>query len=133
MLRGRRGLVLGVLAGSALLLARCGSDDESLTGVWTGGARDSLGGNGGLNFSFSQSSSDVTGTWELVFATGSPANNGGTLSGTVQGGSISGTLTSQAACHFSLTATRSGEHLAGSYAATDCASTQKGSFDADRR
>jgi hypothetical protein len=132
MARGRAPLLVALAAG-ALLLAACGSDDESLSGNWTGGIRDSLGGNGGANFNFSQSGSDLGGTWEFVFPTGSPANNGGTLAGKVQGTSIAATLASDGPCSYSMTATRTGDHLAGSYAAVDCASTQKGSFDADRR
>jgi hypothetical protein len=129
----RGGRLLAILVGVVLLGSACGSDDDSLTGVWTGGARDSMGGNGGANFSFSQSGSSLGGTWELTFPTGSPANNGGTVAATVQGASISGELTSANGCHFSFTATRSGEHLAGSYAALDCASSQKGTLDTDRR
>jgi hypothetical protein len=127
---GRR---LAILLGVALVSSACGSDEDSLTGNWTGGARDTLGVNGGANFSFSQSGSSLGGTWELTFRTGSPANNGGTVAATVHGGSVSGELTSASGCHFSFTASRNGDHLAGSYAALDCSSVQKGTFDADRR
>lgn len=128
---GRRGALLGLVAGSCLFA--CGGEGESLTGVWTGAVKDSRGGAGGATFTFSQSGSDLGGTWEVLFSATSPFNNGGTLTGTVEGSSISSRLASHGACAYLLTATRSGDRIQGTYAAVDCPLTQTGSLDLERR
>jgi hypothetical protein len=127
----RLGLLL-ILAGPALN-ASCGGDDESLTGVWTGAVRDSLAGSGGVTLTLFQSGSDLEGTWEMVFASTSHLDAGGTLTGTVQGSLISATLASRGACNYSLTATSSGDRIQGTYAAGDCPPQHTGSLDLDRR
>jgi len=128
----RRWALLLLLAALSFL-ASCGGEDESLTGTWTGAVRDSLGGNGGTTLGFSQSGSDLGGVWEVVFSLTSPLNTGGTLTGKVEGNSISATLMSRGPCSFSLAATRSGGNIRGSYSAVGCDVVQKGTLDLERR
>ena len=128
----RRWALLLLLAALSFL-ASCGGEDESLTGTWTGAVRDSLGGNGGTTFVFSQSGSDLGGVWEVVFSLTSPFNTGGTLTGKVEGNSISATLMSRGPCSFSLAATRSSGNIRGSYSAMGCDVVQTGTLDLERR
>jgi hypothetical protein len=123
-----------LLLAALSFLASCGGEDESLTGTWTGAVRDSLGNNGGTTFVFSQSSSDLGGVWEVNFVSPfNTFNTGGTLTGKVEGNSISATLMSRGPCSFSLAATRSGSNIRGSYSAMGCDVVQKGTLDLERR
>ena len=131
MAERRRALLL--LAVGLSLLTCCGSEGDSLTGTWTGAVRDILGGNGGATFNFSQSGSDLAGTWDVIFTLTSRFNTGGTLTGTVTGDSASATLASSGPCSYSLTATRSGDRIQGSYSATGCNVVQTGTLDLERR
>jgi len=133
MLKRRAALIL--LVAALFGLHGC-SDDDSLSGVWTGAFSDSLGGFGGGNLTLRQSGAALEGSWEAVFQTfagRAQYNNGGSLAGTVDGGSISLVMTSsQGSCSYHLDATRSGRKLSGTYAAIDCATPQTGSVDLER-
>jgi hypothetical protein len=130
----RAPLVLLVVA--ALGLAGCGVED-SLAGTWTGGFKDSLGGFGGASLTFTQSGSVVGGSWQVFFLPSlggsSKYNNSGSVTGTVEGNSISAVLSSQGPCPFVLQATRTGIHMTGSYAAMNCAVAQAGTLDLEKR
>ena len=125
-----------VLGATLLGLSGCDHRNDSLTGVWSGAFRDSLGALGGGSFTFTQQSGAlVQGSWKVFFQTfGALAkfNNSGTLTGMLEGNSITGTLSSQGACPFSLQATRSGTQMSGTYAAVDCAVAETGSFDLEK-
>lgn len=122
-----------LLLAALLLLTSCGTEEEPLTGTWTGAVRDSRGGNGGTTFTFSQSGSDLGGDWEVIFSLTSRFNTGGTLTGRVEGDSISATLMSRGPCPFSFTGTRSGDSVRGSYSAVGCGVVQTGTLDLEKR
>lgn len=115
--------------------AGCGEDD-SLTGVWTGAFRDSLGGLGGGSLTFTQQSGALLqGSWQVIyqtFAGKAGYNNSGTISGSTDGDSITAVMTTQGPCSFALQATRSGNDMTGSYATIDCATPETGTIDLTR-
>jgi hypothetical protein len=120
---------------TALALAACGGNDDSLSGVWTGAFKDSLGGQGGGTFTFSESGGIVSGSWQVIFQTlagRAQFNNSGSLNGTLAGDLVTAQMTSQSSCIYVLQATRSGRHLAGSYNAQGCAIAQNGTVDLER-
>ena len=123
-----------ILLGAALLGRNGYSGDDSLSGVW--GFKDSLGGLGGGNLTLRQSGVASEGTWDVVFQTfagRAKYNNSGSLTGTVDGASISLMMTSsQGSCSYNLDATRSGRKLSGTYSAIDCATPQTGRVDLER-
>ena len=135
MLARRAGLI--VLGAALLGLGGCDHRDDSLTGVWTGAFRDNLGGLGGGNLTFTQQSGAVVqGSWSAFFKTfGALAkfNNSGALTGTLDGDTIAGMLSSQGPCSFSFQATRSGLQMSGTYAAVNCAFVETGSFDLEKQ
>lgn len=125
-----------VITAALLGLPACGGDDDSLSGFWTGAFKDSLGGLGGGNLTLRQSGVVLEGSWEMVFQTmanRSKYNNSGTLSGTVDGSSISLVMTSsKGSCSYHLEAARSGRKLSGTYSAIDCATPQTGGLDLEK-
>jgi len=127
----RRACLLSLVV-SLLGFVAC-SEDDSLTGVWTGAFKDSLGGLGGGSLTFSQMSGvSLSGSWQVIYQTfaGKAAyNNSGTLSGSTAGNAITAVMTSQGGCSFALQATRSGNDMTGSYTSTDCATSQTGTID----
>ena len=135
MLAVRAGLI--VLGATLLGLSGCGSQDDSLTGVWTGAFRDSRGGLGGGSLTFTQQSGALLqGSWKVffqVFGATAKFNNNGLLTGMVDGSSIAATMTSQGPCSFALQATRSGRQMAGTYADVNCAVPEAGSFDLEKQ
>ena len=120
-----------------LALMGCGGSESDLTGTWAGTIQDSVAGVGTLLFTFTQTDTRLTGTWQTAF-TDPRNNNAGTLSGTVGDPAIALVLsTSQPpACSFTVAATRDGDdedHFTGTYAAFNCASTQSGNLDVKRQ
>ncbi len=133
MLRSR--VTRAILAVALLGLQGCGSDDDSLNGVWTGAFKDSLGGQGGGNLTLNQAGAALQGSWEAVFQTfagRAKYNNNGSVSGTVAGDAISLIMTSQGPCSYRLDATRTGRMLSGTYAAVNCDIPQTGSIDLEK-
>jgi hypothetical protein len=125
----RRACLL-VLVAWLMGFAGCGEDD-SLTGVWTGAFRDSLGDLGGGSFTFTQQSGVLLqGSWQVIYrAFGKAAyDNSGTLSGSIDGNSIAAVMTSKG-CSFALQAARSGNDMTGTYATIDCATPETGTID----
>jgi hypothetical protein len=64
-----------VLALTLALLGCSGNDEPNLTGTWTGTIQDSAAGTGTVLFTFSQTGTNVSGTWQFTFQ--NPANNSG--------------------------------------------------------
>jgi hypothetical protein len=131
--RKRAGLVAFVAA--SLALAGCGSGEDSLSGVWTGAFRDTLGGLGGGSFTFSQSGAEVQGSWQVIFETfagHTQYNNSGSVVGSVTGDLVTAQMTSQSSCVFAFQGTRSGRHLSGSYQSSGCAVPQSGTVDLEK-
>jgi hypothetical protein len=127
---------LGLFAFLVLAANGCGSGDSGLAGVWTGAFRDNLGGLGGGSFTFSETDTVVQGSWQVIFETfagRAKFNNSGSFRGTVSGDLVTVQMTSQNSCVFTLQATRSGSHLAGSYDSVGCPVPQKGSVDLERQ
>src|SRR5678815_2853858 len=123
-----RRVCLLTLIASLLGFAGC-SEDDSLTGVWTGAFKDSLGDLGGGSLTFTQQSGALLqGSWQVIFAGKAAYNNSGTLSGSIDGNSIAAVMTSQG-CSFALQATRSGNDMSGSYATIDCVTPETGTVD----
>lgn len=124
-----------VLALVLALLGCAGDEERNLTGTWTGTIQNNIAGVGTILFTFSQSGSKVTGTWQSTFAE-SANNNGGTLSGTVGDPSIALVLTTTRtqACSYTVAANRDDEdHFTGTYVAFDCTRTESGSLDIARQ
>jgi hypothetical protein len=135
MRRERAGLI--ALGAVLLGLGGCDGRDDSLTGVWTGALRDSIGGLGGGDLTFTEASGLMTqGTWHFFFTNFGSAtqfHTGGTLTGTVDGNAIAAMLTPETGCSLSLQATRSGFHMTGTYTAQSCAVPETGSFDLEKQ
>lgn len=135
-MRPLRRAAFGALLVAAVGHPACGTDD-SLAGSWTGAVRDnSLGGLGGANFTFRQSGSVIEGSWEFTFRTAASSAQGvasGSLSGTVEGNSISAVLRPQGPCVYSFQATRSGKTMTGSYDATGCSVAGHGTVDLEKQ
>jgi hypothetical protein len=128
-------MVLGTLLG----LGGCGgsvSSVGSLTGVWEGAFKDSLGGLGGGSFTFTQQSGvSLQGSWQVFFQTPyaiAKFNSHGFLSGTVDGSAVAAMLTSEGPCSFAVQATVSGRHMSGTYTDVNCAVHETGTFDLDK-
>jgi len=126
-----------VLALTLALLGCSGDEEPNLTGTWTGTIQDSVAGPGTILLTIAQSGTQLTGTWQTTF--GDPANNnGGSLSGTVGGGtSIALVLTASRsqACSYTVAATRdedNDKHFTGTYASFNCALAQSGTIDVRR-
>jgi len=101
----------------------------NLTGTWTGTAQDTIGGQGTLRATITQTETQFTGTWSLTFPNAS-YNNGGSLEGVIGATTITGVLRSNLTCPLSVTfllnTTRS---LSGQYASVNCATvTVTGTF-----
>ena len=126
-----------VLVLTLALLGCSGDDDPNLTGTWTGTLQDSLAGTGTALFTFSQTGTNVDGTWQFTFP--NPVNNsGGILSGTAGDPSIALTLSASQAqsCSFTVVANfddDDDDHFTGTYTAFNCARTQNGSLDITRQ
>ena len=122
-----------VFALLALAANGCGSGDSGLAGLWTGAFKDSPAGFGGGSFTFSETDSVVQGSWQAIFSGQPQYNNSGSLRGTLSGDLLTVQMTSQNSCVFTLQATRSGSHLAGSYDSVGCPVPEKGTVDLDRQ
>lgn len=133
----RRKRAVPILFGAVLLgLGGCDGRDDSLAGNWTGAFRDSIGALGGGNLSFTQQSGpELRGSFQMFFANFGSAkqfHNVGSLTGTVDGNSITAMLSPLSGCRLFLQATRTGVHMAGTYSAVDCALEETGSFDLEK-
>jgi hypothetical protein len=94
-----------------------------------------LAGTGTALFTFSQTGTNVNGTWQFTFQ--NPANNsGGTLSGTAGNPAIALTLfaAQSQACSFTVVANFDGnDHFTGTYTAFNCTILPSGSLDVHRQ
>jgi len=119
-----------------LALLGCSGDDESdLTGTWTGTIQDSVAGTGTVLFTFSQTGTTVSGTWQFTFQ--NPVNNsGGNLSGTADDPQIALTLfaAQPQACSFTVAAEfDDDDHFTGTYTGFNCTLLPSGSLDVHRQ
>jgi hypothetical protein len=119
------------------LLGCSGGDEPTLTGTWTGTVQDSLAGTGTALFTFSQTGTNVNGTWQFTFQ--NPANNsGGNLSGTAGDPEIALTLFAAPSqtCSFTVAANfdeDDNDHFTGTYTAFNCTILPSGSLDVHRQ
>jgi hypothetical protein len=124
-----------VLALTLALLGCSGDDEPDLTGTWTGTIQDSVAGTGTALFTFSQTGTNVNGTWQFTFQ--NPVNNsGGNLSGTAGDPAIALTLfaAQSQACSFTVVANfDDNDHFTGTYTAFNCALLPSGSLDVTRQ
>ena len=106
-----------------------------LTGTWTGTIQDSLAGTGTALLTFSQTGSNVSGTWQFTFQ--NLVNNAaGTLSGTAGDPAIALTLSAAQpqACSFTVVANfDDDDHVTGTYTTFNCTLSQSGSLDVNRQ
>lgn len=88
---------------------------------------------GSVQVTLLQSGDTLSGTWEVTFP--SSSNNGGSLTGSVKGGSISATSSPSApsACSFKLTAVGTGNRITGTYVSFDCTVVITGTIEAKRQ
>jgi hypothetical protein len=127
----KRGCVVLLLISAAAcwLPPGPGSDtaSASVDGTWVGTTSDNLLAAGNIRATISQSGASLSGTWA---STNSSNTNGGMLSGSVNGSSVSVTLTPSIAttCPLSVTATVNGSQMTGTYAAASCTVVVKGSI-----
>ena len=136
MRAGRACLV--VLAATLLGISGCGGDDDSLVGQLTGAFKDNLGGGGGGSFTITQhTGTTLQGSWQVFFqlvGISAGFNNNGSLTGIVEGSSITGAMTAQGPCPFSFQATVSGRIMAGTYTTgAECSVQERGAFDLEKR
>lgn len=118
---------------AATVLTACGTSTSggsasyNHSGSWAGTIQDSVAGTGNVTVSMTQSGSDLAGTWQAVFASGT---NGGTAIGVVNGSQVVLELypSSASACPFNVVATRSGDTLSGNYSAFNCTGTITGTL-----
>ena len=123
-----------------LAVAGCGADGSSpsaptalsLEGTWTGRTEDSFAGQGSARVTLAHSGSTVSGIWATMFS--DPTfNNGGRLSGTFSGSSLTLVLdpSDPDSCPFNVTATVSpnGNQITGSYASFECSVAVTGSLN----
>jgi hypothetical protein len=119
------------LLGVLVLCSACGSltgpGSDSLSGSWTGVTSGSSGGPGAVQTTIGQSGSALSGTWGAQYA--NPLNNSsGSLSGKVSGDTVTLTLSPSVptSCPYTVTAIKSGETLAGTFATFNCQTSQSG-------
>ena len=104
----------------------------SLEGTWTGRIEDSFAGQGSARVTLAHSGSTVSGIWASMFS--DPTfNNGGRLSGTFSGSSLTLVLdpSDPDSCSLNVTATVSpnGNQITGSYASFECSVAVTGSLN----
>ena len=106
---------------------------QFLSGVWTGALQDSISGPTTALLTITQVSDTLSGTWS-VEATSFADADGGRLSGSVSGSSVSIFLRSSAlpTCFFAVTAGANGNTMSGTYTAVDCAVVLTGSISLTR-
>lgn len=126
-MRFRRVLAGGSLLAIVLLLAACQSTSFSYSGSWKGSILDSVAGPGTVTVSMTEAGSDIVGTWQAVFSSGS---NGGSLTGVINGSSVVIDLepSNTSACPYNVVANRSGSTVSGNYSAYNCTGTITGTL-----
>lgn len=114
-----------------LFLAACASA-PNYTGQWIGDVNDTLAGYGQGNLSINHSGNELSGTWQIGFASGI---NGGSLQGTVNGNAVSIQLypSNPNACPFNVTASLSGNTMVGNYASFNCTGVISGTLSMSRQ
>jgi hypothetical protein len=120
----------------ALAIVGCGGGDDNLnlTGTWAGTVQDNIAGRGTILFTFSQTDSQVAGTWNIAFG---PTNTiGGNLSGSVSDHAITLSLSAQQlqGCSFAVGANGDGDnHFTGTYIPSNCTGIGGGTLDVNRQ
>jgi hypothetical protein len=102
----------------------------NVAGNWSGTLTSSYAGSGTVGFSLSQSGSSVSGTWFTTFGN-SANNNSGSLSGNLNGSTITAVLTpsNPLGCPSNVTGTLNGStSITGTYAAFSCSVSDGGPF-----
>ena len=121
---------------AVVLVAGCGLDSllgpstPSLSGTYTGSFVDSTAGEGTVQVTLSTDGTNLSGTWVTTFP--DPANNSsGTVTGTFTDTTLTAILTPNepGACAFSMTATRTGTQMSGTYTSLDCAEPFSGTVN----
>ncbi|MGA2395611.1 MAG: hypothetical protein ABSH03_19900 [Candidatus Lustribacter sp.] len=100
--------------------------------AFAGPVTDSVLGSGTFTIAYTQSGSTVNGTWGMVYTT-SEWLNGGSFTGTLAAGTLSGTAVSDTdgECNLTVSATLGGTtSMSGSYVATGCSDTDTATFTA---
>lgn len=127
------------LVGLTIALAACGGTTTAGSGTpaavatpyssanavaYAGAATDSLDGSGTFSIAYTQNGSTVNGTWGVVYTNTTEWLNGGSFTGTLSGGTLSGTGTSDtnSECSLDISATLSGTTLTGAYDGLNCTS-----------
>lgn len=128
-----------LIASVCIGLVACGgsntSPSDSLAGNWSGTVTSNVVGTGNVALTLTHQGSKIGGT----YATGFPSavnNSAGSVSGTLNGSSVSITLTpgSPTACPYQVTATRNGaDAISGTYATFNCTAAIGGSFSVARK
>ena len=115
-----------ILISLCLVAARCGNNTPTLpsaflSGIWTGTLQDSTSGPATAVLTITQVGTELTGTWS-VDATSFAGANSGSLLGIVNGPNVSIELTPSdpLTCSVSVTATVTGNTLAGTYITFNC-------------
>ena len=136
------------LGGTVLAIALAGAgcrtplgSTGALDGTWRGAIVDSAAGAGTATLVMSQTGQGVSGTWSAAFANGA-TTIGGSLGGSTAGALVSLFLTptSPIVCPssatlsgtLSMTATRSGNRLNGTYVVLTCTGATDGTIDLTR-
>lgn len=120
-------LVVGLILGLSACTSGGGPVGFNYGGQWSGTIQDSLAGPGTVSTTFTQSGSDVGGTWQASFSAGS---NGGTAVGLINGSQLILELypSNPLTCPYRLVAQRAGNTISGNYAAFNCLDVVTGTF-----
>jgi hypothetical protein len=100
----------------------------TMDGTWAGTmTSDNLAAAGSIRATISQANGLLSGTWA---SSNSNSTNGGMVSGSVNGSSVSVTLTPglTSTCALTVTATVNGTQMTGTFDAVSCATVVKGSI-----
>jgi len=122
-----------------LLAAQCGDNSpttpsEFLSGVWTGTFQDSASGPATARLTITQVGGSLTGTWSVDATSFAGAAPLGSIFGTVSGSNVSIFLRSSdpPTCLFDITATATGNTMAGTYTTFNCTVVLTGSISLTR-
>lgn len=120
-------LIASILVGLSACTSGGAPSGFNYGGQWSGTIQDSQAGNGTITATLTQSGTDIGGTWEATFASGT---NGGSAVGTINGSQVVFELQPSLAlaCPYRVVAHRSGSTLSGNYAAFNCSGTITGTL-----
>jgi len=130
----RRGTTLAVVL--ALALTACSkSDDDELTGTYSGDAVDSQSSSNRkeLTLTVAAAGTTVSGTYHLKAIL---VDTNGIVNGTLNGSALALVLTpstGSADCPYNITGTWTGDRITGTYAAFNCFVRSDGTFDLKKK